>query len=80
MSSRLLRQTGTAIFATGVVLTSLASLTLVGASARAVTTDSARTIAWTDQHPDSTSPNAAEFHDLTFTISQTLNLSHQAMR
>jgi hypothetical protein len=74
-----MRQTGTAIFATGIVLTSLASLTLMGASARAVTTESAQTIPWVERHPDSMSPNAAEFENLVFTVSQTNNLSHQGV-
>ncbi len=79
MSTRLMRQTGTAIFATGVVLTSLASLTLMGASARAVTTDSAVIVAWADQHPDSSSPNATELENLVFTVSQSNNLAHQGV-
>jgi hypothetical protein len=79
MSTRLMRQTGTAIFATGIVLTSLASLTLMGASARAVTTDSTVSVAWADRHPESTSPNVAELENLVFTISQTNNLSHQGI-
>ena len=74
-----MRQTGVAIFAAGMCLTTLASLTLWGASARAVTTESAQTIPWVERHADSTSPNAAEFQNLVFTVSQTNNLSHQGV-
>ncbi len=75
-----LRLAGYTVLTTGIALSSVASFTLIGSAVSAAPiTQSAVTIAWADQHPGSTSPNAAALANLSVTVNQTSTLGHQGI-